>query len=219
MAVKDGVSAEKARLTEKKRTYLCVKRVQDFVLSALALVLLSPLLLLIALAVVIDDPQGGPVFSQIRCGKDGKPFRLYKFRTMCVDAEARLTELLPYNEMDGPAFKIHNDPRITRFGRFLRSAGLDELPQLVNILKGDMSIVGPRPPLPREVEEYTPVQRQRLSVTPGLTCFWQVSSRRNSLNFDAWVELDLHYIREQSWLLDWKLIFQTVWAVLRREGM
>ena len=154
MAVKDGVSAEKARLTEKKRTYLCVKRVQDFVLSALALVLLSPLLLLIALAVVIDDPQGGPVFSQIRCGKDGKPFRLYKFRTMCVDAEARLTELLPYNEMDGPAFKIHNDPRITRFGRFLRSAGLDELPQ-----------------------------------------------------------------QEQSWLLDWKLIFQTVWAVLRREGM
>ena len=116
MAVKDGVSTEKARLTEKKRTYLCVKRVQDFILSA------------IALAVVIDDPQGGPVFSQIRCGKEGKPFRLYKFRTMCVDAEARLTELLPYNEMDGPAFKIHNDPRITRFGRFLRSAGLDELP-------------------------------------------------------------------------------------------
>ncbi len=219
MAVKDGVSTEKARLTEKKRTYLCVKRVQDFILSALALILLSPLLLLIALAVVIDDPQGGPVFSQIRCGKEGKPFRLYKFRTMCVDAEARLTELLPYNEMDGPAFKIHNDPRITRFGRFLRSAGLDELPQLVNILKGDMSIVGPRPPLPREVEEYTPVQRQRLAVTPGLTCFWQVSSCRNSLNFDTWVEMDLRYIREQSWLLDWKLIFQTVWAVLRREGM
>ena len=121
--------------------------------------------------------------------------------------------------MTGPAFKIQNDPRITRLGRFLRSTGLDELPQLVNILKGDMTIVGPRPPLFREVQEYTDYQRQRLAVTPGLTCFWQVSPNRNSLSFDAWVELDLRYIREQNWLLDWKLIFQTGRAVLRREGM
>ena len=206
-------------MTKKRRAYLRVKRVQDAVLSALALVVLSPLMLLIALAVVIDDPQGGPIFSQIRCGRDGETFRLYKFRTMCVDAEQRLPELLPYNEMAGPAFKIQNDPRITRLGRFLRSTGLDELPQLVNILKGDMSVVGPRPPLLREVEAYTPYQRQRLAVTPGLTCFWQVSPRRNSLSFDSWVELDLRYIQEQSWLLDWKLIFQTVKAVLRREGL
>ena len=207
------------RRTTKRRVYLYIKRVQDVVLSALALILLAPLMLLIALAVVIDDPQGGPIFAQVRCGRGGEGFRLYKFRTMCVDAERRLEELLPYNEMEGPAFKIQHDPRITRLGRFLRSTGLDELPQLVNILKGDMSIVGPRPPLFREIINYTPYQRQRLAVTPGLTCFWQVSPRRNSLSFDAWVELDLRYIREQSWLLDWKLIFQTGRAVLRREGM
>ena len=211
------VSAPK--MTKKRCLYLRVKRMQDTVLSALALVILSPLMLLIALAVVIDDPQGGPIFSQLRCGRDGKTFRLYKFRTMCVGAEQRLSELLAYNEMDGPAFKIQNDPRITRLGRFLRSTGLDELPQLVNILKGDMSVVGPRPPLLREVEAYTPYQQQRLTVTPGLTCFWQVSPRRNSLSFDDWVELDLCYIREQCWLLDWKLIFRTVKAVLRREGL
>lgn len=207
------------KMTKRRRVYLRVKRIQDAVLSALALVILSPLMLLIALAVVIDDPQGGPIFSQIRCGRDGETFRLYKFRTMCVGAEQRLSELLPYNEMVGPVFKIQNDPRITRLGRFLRSTGMDELPQLLNILRGNMSIVGPRPPLPREVAEYTPYQRQRLTVTPGLTCFWQVSPHRNSLSFDDWVELDLRYIQEQSWLLDWKLTFRTVRAVLRREGL
>ena len=207
------------KMTKRRRVYLRIKRIQDAVLSALALVILSPLMLLIALAVVIDDPQGGPIFSQIRCGRDGETFRLYKFRTMCVGAEQRLSELLPYNEMVGPVFKIQNDPRITRLGRFLRSTGMDELPQLLNILRGNMSIVGPRPPLPREVAEYTPYQRQRLTVTPGLTCFWQVSPHRNSLSFDDWVELDLRYIQEQSWLLDWKLTFRTVRAVLRREGL
>lgn len=155
-------------MTRKMRIYLRVKRVQDAILSALALMILSPLMLLIALAVVIDDPHGGPIFSQIRCGQGGELFRLYKFRTMCVGAEQRLTELLPYNEMTGPAFKIQNDPRITRLGQFLRSTGLDELPQLVNILKGDMSVVGPRPPLLREVAEYTLYQRQRLTVTPEI---------------------------------------------------
>ena len=202
----------------RKRVYLRVKRMQDVLLSALALLVLSPILLLIALAVIIDDPKGGPMFSQVRCGQNGEAFRLYKFRSMCVGAEERLSALLPYNEMDGPVFKIRDDPRITRVGRFLRSTGLDELPQLINILRGDMSIVGPRPPLFREVQEYTPYQRQRLTVTPGLTCFWQVSPDRNSLSFDAWVEMDLRYIREQSWLLDWKLIFQTGRAVFRREG-
>lgn len=150
---------DRAPPTRRRRAYFLVKRIQDILLSVFAL------------AVVIDDPKGGPIFSQVRCGRRGKPFRLYKFRSMCVDAEKRLEELLPYNEMSGPAFKIQHDPRITRLGRFLRSTGLDELPQLVNILKGDMSIVGPRPPLPREVEEYTAHQRQRLTVTPGLTCF------------------------------------------------
>ena len=202
----------------RRRLYLLVKRTQDILLSLLALTLLSPLLLLIALAVVIDDPHGGPIFTQVRCGRGGEAFHLYKFRTMCMNAEAQLDALLPYNEMTGPVFKIRNDPRITRLGRFLRATGLDELPQLINILKGEMSIVGPRPPLFREVVNYTAYQRRRLAVTPGLTCFWQVHPARNSLSFDAWVELDLRYIREQSWLLDWKLIFLTVVAVIRREG-
>ena len=202
----------------RKRAYLGIKRFQDVVLSALALAVLSPILLLIALAVVIDDPKGGPLFSQIRCGRNGKAFRLYKFRTMCVGAEERLAALLPYNEMDGPVFKIRDDPRITRLGKFLRSTGLDELPQLVNILRGDMSIVGPRPPLFREVQGYTPHQRKCWSVAPGLTCFGLVRPDRNRMSFDAWVEMDLRYIREQSWLLDWKLIFQTGRAVFRREG-
>ncbi|WP_322172942.1 sugar transferase [Acutalibacter caecimuris] len=203
----------------QRRVYLWVKRAQDIVLSALALVLLSLLMALIALAVVVDDPHGPPIFSQLRCGRGGEKFRLYKFRTMCVDAESHLDKLLPYNQMTGPVFKIRGDPRITRLGRFLRATGLDELPQLVNILKGDMSIVGPRPPLPREVAQYTFYQWQRLAVTPGLTCFWQVNPARNSLTFDAWVELDLCYIREQGWLLDWKLIFQTARVVFRREGL
>ena len=188
---------DRAPPTRRRRAYFLVKRIQDILLSVFALAALAPVLLAIALAVVIDDPKGGPIFSQVRCGRRGKPFRLYKFRSMCVGAEKRLEELLPYNEMSGPAFKIQHDPRITRLGRFLRSTGLDELPQLVNILKGDMSIVGPRPPLPREVEEYTAHQRQRLTVTPGLTCFWQVSPNRNSLSFDTWVEMDLRYIWEQ----------------------
>lgn len=203
----------------RRRLYLWVKRIQDVVLSLLALVVLSPVLLLIALAVVIDDPKGGPLFTQTRCGQWGKEFRLCKFRTMSTDAEQRLEELLPYNEMTGPAFKIRNDPRVTRFGRLLRSMGLDELPQLLNILWGDMSIVGPRPPLPREVVKYTPHQRLRLAAKPGLTCFWQVHPARNSLDFDSWVDLDLQYIQSQSYLLDWKLIFLTVRAVIQREGM
>lgn len=221
LGIEYGMSLSARRISRgwQRRVYLWVKRAQDMALSALALVLLSPLMVLIALAVVVDDPHGSPIFSQLRCGRGGKKFRLYKFRTMCVDAESHLEKLLPYNQMTGPVFKIRGDPRITRLGRFLRATGLDELPQLVNILKGEMSIVGPRPPLPREVSQYTLYQWQRLTVTPGLTCFWQVNPARNSLTFDAWVELDLRYIREQCWLLDWKLIFQTARVVFRREGL
>ena len=203
----------------RKRLYLRIKRIQDILLSALLLTVLSPFLAFIALAVVFDDPHGSPIFIQTRCGQKGNVFRLYKFRTMYMGAEQRLKELLPYNEMVGPAFKIRNDPRITRLGRLLRASGIDELPQLVNVLKGDMSIVGPRPPLPREVAKYTAYQRRRLEVKPGLTCFWQVHPARNSLDFDSWVKLDLRYIKEQSWWLDWKLIFLTVGAMIRREGL
>lgn len=209
--------ARNARL-HKDQAFQALKRAQDVFFSALALIVLSPLMLLIALLIVIDDPKGGPIFSQVRCGRDGKEFRFYKFRSMCVDAEARLESLLKDNEMEGPVFKIKKDPRITRIGGFLRKTSLDELPQLVNILKGDMSIVGPRPPLPREVEQYNDYQRRRLSVTPGLTCYWQIQPRRNDLTFDQWMDLDMKYIQNKSFWIDWKIIFGTVKAVLSGQG-
>ena len=207
----------KEQLHSKSR-YWVLRRAQDIVFSSIALVVLSPVMLLVALAVYIDDPKGSPVFSQIRCGRNGKPFKFYKFRSMCVDAEAKLDQLLQQNEMDGPAFKIKDDPRITRVGKFIRKTSLDELPQLFNILKGDMSIVGPRPPLPREVEQYDAYQRQRLYVTPGLTCYWQIQPHRNDLTFEEWMELDIKYMKERSFLVDWKIIFQTVRAVLFGHG-
>lgn len=208
----------KEQLHSKSR-YWVLRRAQDIVFSSIALVVLSPVMLLVALAVYIDDPKGSPVFSQIRCGRNGKPFKFYKFRSMCVDAEAKLDQLLQQNEMDGPAFKIKDDPRITRVGKFIRKTSLDELPQLFNILKGDMSIVGPRPPLPREVEQYDAYQRQRLYVTPGLTCYWQVQPHRNDLTFEEWMELDIKYMKERSFLVDWKIIFQTVRVVLFGQGV
>jgi len=211
------VTAENA-LINRKPVYQTVKRIQDVLLSVLALVVLFPFLLLIGIIIVLDDPHGGPMFTQIRCGLEGREFRLYKFRTMCIDAEQRQEELRPYNEMTGPVFKIRDDPRITRFGRLLRRTGLDELPQLINIIKGDMSIVGPRPLPVREAAQCTPYQMKRHSIKPGLTCFWQIQPDRNSQDFDSWVEMDLRYIRERSWLLDWKLIFLTIGAVIGRQG-
>lgn len=201
-----------------RKVYSFFRRVQDIFFSLLALIVLSPVLLIISLLIVLDDPRGGPVFAQTRCGKDEKEFKLYKFRTMCVGAEERLDELLEQNEMDGPVFKMKDDPRITRLGRFIRKGGIDELPQLINILKGDMSIVGPRPPLPREVEKYNDYQKQRLYITPGLTCYWQIQPKRNDVTFDEWMKLDLKYIKERSFLVDWKIIFATVGTVFRGEG-
>ena len=201
-----------------RRKYWIVKRAQDIILSSIALVVLLPVMLLIALVVYIDDPKGSPIFSQIRCGRDGKEFKFYKFRSMCVNAEEKLKELLDQNEMEGPAFKIKEDPRITRVGKFLRKTSLDELPQLWNILKGDMTIVGPRPALPREVEMYDDYLKQRLYVTPGLTCYWQIQPHRNKLTFDEWMELDIRYIQERSFLVDWKIIFKTVGAVFGMDG-
>ena len=195
---------------EQLRRYLRVKRFQD--------VVLFPLLLVTAVAVVIDDPKGGPIFCQERVGKNGKKFLMYKFRSMYIDAEDHLQDLLRYNEKDRVTFKIKDDPRITRFGKFMRRTSLDELPQLINILKGDMSIVGPRPPLPREVAQYTRYDWQRLEVTPGLTCYWQIQPNRYDLSMNEWVELDIKYIRERNWWLDWWIIWKTVGTVLRGEG-
>jgi lipopolysaccharide/colanic/teichoic acid biosynthesis glycosyltransferase len=216
-------SSEKVILDRKEElrthhNYWILRRAQDIFFSLLALVVLCPLLLLIALVIYIDDPKGSPIFVQERCGRKGKVFRFYKFRTMCVDAEKKLDTLLKENEMDGPAFKMKDDPRITRVGHFLRRTSLDELPQLVNILKGDMSIVGPRPALPREIVQYDDYQRQRLYVTPGLTCYWQIQPNRNHLTFEEWMDLDIKYIQERSFWVDWKIIFKTVGAVLGNNG-
>lgn len=194
------------------------RRIQDVVLSVLALSVLWLPMLLMALFIVIDSPGASPIFAQTRIGRDGKPFTLYKFRSMRPHAEKELAELLPYNEMDGPVFKIKNDPRITRVGRFIRRSSIDELPQLFNVLRGDMSIVGPRPGTPREVEQYDDYARQRLIVTPGLSCYWQIQPDRNKLSFEAWMELDVKYIQERSFLTDWKIIFATLNAVLGMNG-
>lgn len=209
---------DRSEVRRSKRVYKVFKRVQDIVLSSLALIVLSPLLLVIALIIFIDDPKGSPFFAQTRVGKDGKEFRFYKFRSMVVNAEDMLDDLLDENEQDGPAFKMKDDPRITRVGRFIRKTSIDELPQLINIIKGDMSIVGPRPALPREAAMYNEHQKQRLYVTPGLTCYWQIQPRRNDISFDEWLALDIKYIKECSFLTDWKIIFGTVGSVLHGEG-
>lgn len=189
--------------------YMFCKRAMDIIGSLVGLILLSPLLLIIAIAIKIENPKGSVFFSQQRCGKDNKLFQMYKFRSMVSNAEELLEELMEHNEMDGPVFKIKEDPRITKIGKFIRKTSVDELPQLFNILKGDMSIVGPRPAIPHEVAEYNDYQRQKLLVKPGLTCIWQVSGR-NSIGFDEWVDMDLEYITTRNLWMDIKLIFKTV---------
>ena len=211
------ISIDREKTLRSHRRYWVLRRAQDIVFSLLALILLAPLALLISLAIVLDSPGDGAIFRQRRVGRDGKLFWLYN-RTMCPDAEEQLNELLSQNQMDGPVFKIKGDPRITRVGHFLRKTSLDELPQLLNVLQGDMSIVGPRPALPREVELYSDYQRQRLYVTPGLSCYWQIAPHRNEMSFDEWVALDLKYIQERSFWVDWKIIFLTVRAMLMKYG-
>lgn len=200
------------------RRYWRLRRAQDVVLSLIAMAALWPFMLIVALAIVIESPGAGPIFKQKRVGRDGKEFMFYKFRSMIPGAEDRLWELLPENEMQGPVFKMRNDPRITRVGRIIRRCSIDELPQLYNVLRGDMSIVGPRPGLPREVAQYDSYARQRLLVTPGLTCYWQIQPNRNSLTFEEWLELDLKYIKERSFLTDWRIIFATFRAVIGMNG-
>lgn len=196
--------------------YEKIKRFFDICLSAAALVVLSPLLLVIAILIYLED-KGPVIYSQTRVGKDGRAFKLYKFRSMCVDADEKLKDLQKLNERDGPVFKIRDDPRVTKVGKFIRKTCIDELPQLVNIIKGDMSIVGPRPPLPNEVEQYNSYQKQRLLVVPGLTCYWQIQKGEET-TFDEWVELDLKYIKERSILLDFRLILLTFKVILSGKG-
>lgn len=196
--------------------YEKIKRFFDICISFAALVVLSPLLLVIAILIYLED-KGPVIYSQTRIGKDGRAFKLYKFRSMCVDADEKLKDLQKLNERDGPVFKIRDDPRVTKVGKFIRKTCIDELPQLVNIIKGDMSIVGPRPPLPNEVEQYNSYQKQRLLVVPGLTCYWQIQKGEET-TFDEWVELDLKYIKERSILLDFRLILLTFKVILSGKG-
>lgn len=192
------------------------KRALDIAGATAGLAVFAPLMAAIALAVKLDS-KGPATFCQKRGGHGGKPFTLYKFRTMVIDAEAQKAALRKFNERSGPVFKMKNDPRITRLGRFLRKTSLDELPQLLNVIKGDMGLVGPRPLPVEEDRGYEQWQRARLDVKPGLTCFWQVTSRDESC-FDSWVRLDLKYVRKHSFWTDFKLILQTIPAVLMRKG-
>lgn len=200
-----------------KLGHLLIKRIFDLIFSSIILVLLTPLFLLISLLIRISGP--GPIFyKQLRCGLNGRKFYLYKFRTMEIDAEKKLKDLLKYNEMQGPAFKLHDDPRVTPIGKFLRRFSLDEFPQFFNVLKGDMSLVGPRPPLPSEVEQYDDWQRRRLRMRPGITCLWQINGRNNITDFNEWANLDLEYIDSWSLGLDFKIFFKTIPVVLTGAG-
>jgi exopolysaccharide biosynthesis polyprenyl glycosylphosphotransferase len=211
----DVVAAIEAR--PRSRPSRIAKRTLDVLGSALGLFLLSPVLLLLALAVKLTS-RGPILFVQQRCGLAGHPFRFYKLRTMVQDADHRKRDLEHLNEMRGPIFKIRRDPRITSLGRVLRKLSLDELPQLWNVLRGDMSLVGPRPPTPDEVERYTPRQVQRLSVMPGITGLWQVSGRNDIADFEQWIDLDLEYARRSSLWLDLRILAKTAVVVVLLRG-
>lgn len=217
--IKRTVVLNREEVLNSKKTYKFFKRVLDILLSFTALILLSPVFLIILLIVFIDSPKTRPIFVQERIGINGKKFFLLKFRTMVPDAEKQLDALMPFNEMDEVTFKIKNDPRITKVGKILRKTSLDELPQLINIFKGDMSLVGPRPPLPREFAKYDEYDMQRLYVIPGLTCYWQTLPNRNNIAFRQWVALDVKYIQEQSLFTDFKIILKTIPAVLKMNGI
>lgn len=211
-----AVSEAEAPRVGVSRAYSVTKRLIDVVGATAALAMLALPLALLALAIKLESR--GPVFFwQYRLGENGVPFRFFKFRSMVVDAEARRGDLAAVNEAAGPIFKIRHDPRITRVGRWMRKSSLDETPQLFHVLMGQMSLVGPRPPLPEEVENYEPWQRERLAVRPGLTCIWQVSGR-SDIPFERWVELDIEYVRRRSLLLDLSILLRTIPAVFTGRG-
>lgn len=193
---------------EKTQTYYAIKRTMDVIGALCGIVFLSPILLITAILIKLES-KGPVVFSQERVGLNGEIFKMYKFRSMVTNAEEILDKLKDKNEMSGPMFKIKDDPRITKIGKFIRKTSIDELPQLFNVLKGEMTLVGPRPSLPREVVHFTEYQKLRLLAKPGLTCYWQVSGR-NNIDFEEWMELDVKYVRERSTWIDIKLIFKTV---------
>ncbi len=199
-------------------TYWKKKRFFDIFFATLILLFFLPLMVVISIVIVIDDPSAGPFYRQIRVGRHGKEFYMYKFRTMRANADKMLDKFVERNEMDGPVFKIKDDPRITRIGRYLRQLSLDELMQFFNVFKGDMTLVGPRPPLPREVKYYTDYQKLRLLVTPGITCTWQISRNRNDIPFEKWVDMDIEYIQTRTFWNDIKIMLKTPIVMLTATG-
>lgn len=197
--------------------YRIIKRIFDFVLSLCGLIILSPLFLIIALAIKIDDPHGPVFYEQVRIGKLQKPFEMFKFRSMCVNADKQMKKIASMNEISGAMFKIKHDPRVTKVGHFIRRYSLDELPQLLNVVIGEMSLVGPRPPLPNEVKDYDAFDMQRLDVLPGCTGLWQVSGRSN-VSFDEMVKLDLEYINRCSFSFDIYILIKTVALFFKPNG-
>lgn len=214
--VNHDITLTKENKSLSLKLYYFFKRFFDVVLILAAMPFLIPIFAIISLVIRLDS-KGNIFYKQERVGLKGKIFYIYKFRSMVTDADKMLDQLKDLNEADGPVFKIKNDPRITRVGRFMRKHSIDELPQLINVLKGDMSLVGPRPALPSEVETYNEYQKQRLSVTPGLTCYWQISGR-SQVSFDEWMDFDMKYIKEQNLLLDLKLILLTMKEVMVCTG-
>lgn len=191
------------------------KRFIDILLSLAGLIILAPLLFLVSILIKLES-RGNIIFVQERVGLNGKPFKMYKFRSMVSNAEDLKKDLMDHNDMEGPMFKMKHDPRITKIGKFIRKTSIDELPQLLNVLKGDMSLVGPRPSLPNEVEKFEDWMMERLKVKPGITCIWQVSGR-NNIGFEEWMKLDVKYVHERSMLLDLKLIFKTFFVLFGDE--
>ncbi|WP_342575646.1 sugar transferase [Paenibacillus sp. FSL M8-0142] len=212
----EGNASYKREVTpdaEPNLAYMITKRMMDFTFAMIGLIMLSPLFLIISILIKLEDPKGSVFFCQTRIGKGGKPFRMFKFRSMVSNAEEMLEGLLDLNEISGAMFKMKNDPRVTKIGKWIRKTSIDELPQLWNVIRGDMSLVGPRPALPREVELYSNYDRLRLRVSPGCTGLWQVSGRSN-LSFNQMIELDLKYIERRGLWLDLKLIFCTIKIML-----
>lgn len=217
--LQDCVHTLSGMSVEKKPVYSFFKRVFDVVFSFLGLAVLLVPMGILSLIIVIDSPGASPIYVQERVGKNGKKFKFYKFRSMVANADKMLEDLMDKNEMEGPVFKIKDDPRMTKVGKFIRRASIDELPQLFNVLKGDMGFVGPRPPLEREVVQYTDEHLKRLLVTPGLTCYWQIQPSRNEFSFEKWMELDAKYIEDRGVVTDTKILFGTVGAVFGMEGV
>ena len=204
--------------SKEKPFYSFIKRTFDIIFSFVFLIVLFIPFLIISLIIFIDDPKGSPFYVSERIGRRGKPFKMFKFRSMIIGAEDMLDSMMKDNEKDGPAFKMHDDPRVTKIGHFIRKTSIDELPQLLNVLLGDMSVVGPRPPIMKEVVQYSREDLKRLLVKPGLTCIWQTRKKRDDVPFREWVAMDVEYIQKRSVWMDLKLIFKTAFVMISKEG-